>query len=152
MIIVPKYLCLSTGWKLYSYDCNLTYKWEVQLSGDPGTIGLADFNADGKVEIYARNAIYNAHDGTVIVAPTATWKNFNGGPVAVDILNDATKNAHLPSDAVKDDNLELVCGGTIFSVNIGAGTINAEKTIPNYGKKVEIDATSIADLNLGWIP
>ncbi len=39
---------LSTAWKLYSYDCNLTKNWEVQLSGDPGTIGLADFNGGWK--------------------------------------------------------------------------------------------------------
>lgn len=139
---------ISTGWRLYSYDCNLVERWNIQLPGDPGTVGLADFNGDGKVELYARNAIYNAHTGAVIVAPTATWGDFNGGPVAVDILNDATKSAHLLTDAVKDDNLELVVGGTIYSVNIGAGTINSEKTIPNYGKKVNSDATSIADFNL----
>lgn len=139
---------LSTGWRLYAYDCNLVQLWSTQLDGDPGTVGLADFNGDGKVELYARNAIYNAHTGAAIVAPTGSWGSFNGGPVAVDILNDATKDAHLPTDAIKDDNLELVVGGTIYSVNIGAGTINAEKTIPNYGKKVNSDATSIADFNL----
>lgn len=139
---------ISTGGRLYSYDCNLNELWNVDLGGDPGMMGLADFNGDGKVELYTRNAIYNAHTGAVIVAQTAGWSNENGGPVAVDILNDATKNAHLLTDAVRDDNLELVVGGTIYSVNIGAGTINAEKTIPNYGRKVASDATSIADYNL----
>ncbi len=139
---------LSTGWRLYSYDCNLNELWSRQLPGDPGTMGLADFNGDGQVELYARNAIYNAHTGAEIVAPTATWGDFNGGPVAVDILNDVTKNAHLLTDAIKDDNLELVVGGTIYSVNIGAGTITNEKTLPTYGKKVNSDATSIADYNL----
>jgi len=139
---------ISTGNKVYSYDCNLNELWSVQLPGDPGTMGIADFNGDGKVELYARNAIYNAHTGAVIVAPTGNWQNENGGPVAVDILNDATKNAHLLTDAVRDDNLELVAGGTIYSVNIGAGTITSEKTIPNYTKRVDGDATSIADYNL----
>ena len=83
-----------------------------------------------------------------MLPPPEHGATFNGGPVAVDILNDATKNAHLLTDAIKDDNLELVVGGTIFSVNIGAGTINAEKTIPNFGKKDNGDATSIADFNL----
>lgn len=146
---------VSTSWKLYAYDCalNLLAGYPVQLAGDPGMMGLADFNGDGKVELYARNAIYNAHTGAVIVAPTGwtdndTNKRPNGGPVAVDILNDATKNAHLLTDAIKDDNLELVVGGTIYSVNIAGGSITAQKTIPNFARRTESDATSIADYNL----
>ena len=146
---------VSTSWKLYAYDCglNLIPGYPVQLDGDPGMMGLADFNGDGKVELYARNAIYNAHTGAQIVAPKdwdADDSNIrpNGGPVAVDILNDATKNAHLPTDAIKDDNLELVVGGIIYSVNIAGGTINAEKTLSNVARKTNSDATSIADYNL----
>ena len=139
---------LGKDWKIYAYDCQLALLWtSAKLPGDPGMMGLADFNGDGKVELYARNAILNAHTGAYIVAPTASWANVNGGPVAVDILNDATKTAHLPADAVKDDNLELVCGGTIYSVNISAATIKAEMTLPNYARKKEHDATSIADYN-----
>ena len=138
---------IATDWTVYAYDCNLNQLWSVKLPGDPGMMGLADFNGDGKVELYARNAIYNAHTGAVIVAPTSSWGGFNGGPVAVDILSDATKSVHLPTDAIKDDNLELVCGLSIFSVNITAGTINLEKSISQYGKKTAADATSIADFN-----
>jgi hypothetical protein len=139
---------LGTDWSLYAFDCNLNQLWVAKLPGDPGTIGIADFNGDGKEEVYARNAIYNAQTGATIVAPGASWSSFNGGPVAVDVLSDATKAAHKPSDVVKDDNLELVCGGVIFSVNIAAGTINQEMAIANYGKKVDIDATSVADVNV----
>jgi gliding motility-associated-like protein len=138
---------IGTNNRVYAYDCNLVEQWNIQLPGDPGTMGVADFNGDGKVELYARNAIFNAHTGATIVAPTGTWGTENGGPVAVDILNDATKNAHLLTDAVRDDNLELVAGGKIYSVNIGAGTITLEKSLPSYGKKVDGDATSIADYN-----
>jgi uncharacterized protein (DUF2141 family) len=139
---------LSTSWMLYAYDCNLNQLWSTQLPGDPGTIGIADFNGDGKEEIYARNAIYNAQTGAVIVAPGGSWSTFNGGPVAVDVLNDATKAAHTSSDPIKDDNLELVCGGIVYSVNISAGTITQEKAIANYRQRVAIDATSVADVNL----
>ncbi|MDH4091415.1 MAG: gliding motility-associated C-terminal domain-containing protein [Cyclobacteriaceae bacterium] len=139
---------IGTNNRIYAYDCNLTELWSTQLPNAPGMMGLADFNGDGKVELYARNAIYNANTGAVIVAPTGNWSTFNGGPVAVDILNDATKNAHLLTDAIRDDNLELVVGGIIYSVNIGAGTINPEKTIPNFAQKFTTDATSIADYNL----
>ena len=146
---------VSTGWNLYAYDCglNLLPGYPVQLAGDPGMMGLADFNGDGKVELYARNAIYNAHTGAQIVAPKdwdAADANIrpNGGPVAVDILSDATKNVHLLTDAIKDDNLELVVGGIIYSVDIAGGTINAEKTLSNVARKTDSDATSIADYNL----
>lgn len=147
---------ISTGNYLRAYDCNLNFLWERDMTGDPGMMGLADFNGDGKVELYARNAIYNAHTGEVIVAPDG-WnytvgsnkeRRPNGGPVAVDILNDATKNAHLLSDAIKDDNLELVVGDTIFSVNIAAKTITPEKVMPNYARRTTSDATSVADYNL----
>ncbi len=144
---------ISTGNYVRAYDCNLNFIWERDVTGDPGMMGLADFNGDGKVELYARNAIYNAHNGDVIVAPNG-WgyadkdRRPNGGPVAVDILNDATKNAHLPTDAIKDDNLELVVGDTIFSVNIAAKTISPSKVMPNYGRRTPSDATSIADYNL----
>ena len=146
---------VSTSWKLYAYDCglNLIAGFPVELGDDPGMMGLADFNGDGKVELYARNAIYNAHTGAQIVAPKdwdADDANIrpNGGPVAVDILNDATKNVHLLTDAVKDDNLELVAGGIIYSVNIAGGTITAEKSLSNVARKTDSDATSIADFNL----
>jgi hypothetical protein len=145
---------LGTDWSLYAFDCNLNQLWKTKLPGDPGTIGIADFNGDGKEEIYARNAIYNAQTGATIVAPITggapgtNWSDFNGGPVAVDVLNDATKSAHTPTDAIKDDNLELVAGGVIFSVNISAGTIKEEMRIYKYYRKVAIDATSVADINL----
>jgi gliding motility-associated-like protein len=141
---------VSTKWNVYAYDCNLNLLagYPIAMTGDPGMMGLADFNGDGKVELYARNAIYNAHTGATIVAPSADWDKKAGGPVAVDILNDATKNAHVLTDAIKDDNLELVVGGIIYSVNIAGGTITSEKTIANYGRKTDADATSIADYNL----
>ena len=149
---------ISTGNRLRLYDCNLNELNYVDLPSDPGMMGIADFNGDGKAELYARNAIYDAKTLAVIVAPSGwlsgDWpsgeddKRPNGGPVAVDILNDATKNAHLLTDAVKDDNLELVVGGTIYSVDIAGKTITAEKTIPNIRRKTDSDATSIADFNL----
>jgi large repetitive protein len=141
---------VSTKWNLYAYDCNLNLLagYPVQLPDDPGMMGLADFNGDGKVELYARNAIYNAHTGATIVAPDDDWNKAHGGPVAVDILSDATNNVHLLTDAIKDDNLELVCGGTIYSVNIAGATIKAEKTLANYRRDEDSDATSIADFNL----
>jgi hypothetical protein len=141
---------LGKDWKVRAYDCQLNEVWAtpISLPDDPGMMGLADFNGDGKVELYAKNAIYNAHTGATIVAPDANWKSGgHGAPVAVDILNDVSKNAHLLTDAVKDDNLELVCGGSIYSVNIAGGSIKEEKKLANYARKMVHDATSVADFN-----
>jgi large repetitive protein len=83
----------AASWSIYMYDCNLTQKWgPVKLLGDPGMMGFADFNGDGNVELYSRDAIFDAATGNVIVPTKATSKGMwegqiNGGPVAVDMLD-----------------------------------------------------------------
>jgi hypothetical protein len=124
---------------LYSYNCDLTTQlWKTQISGDPINFGLADFNGDGKVELYAKDEIYDAKTGTRLIKSN-NWKDLNGGPVAVDIEGDA--------------NLELVVGGYIYSVNLGNGSLDngsltETKKIPDYYIRFEYNATSVADYNL----
>ncbi len=124
---------------LYSYNCDLTTQiWKTRISGDPINFGLADFNGDGKVELYAKDEIYDAETGTRLVKST-NWSNHNGGPVAVDIEGDA--------------DLELVIGGYIYDVNLGNGSLdNGSLTelnkIPDYYTRFEYNATSVADFNL----
>src|ERR1043165_8082826 len=82
---------------LYSYSCDLsTQNWKTQIKNDPINFGVADFNGDGKSEIYAKDEIYDAKTGTRLVK-SQNWSTMNGGPVAVDMDGDA--------------NLELVVGG-----------------------------------------
>lgn len=124
---------------LYGYNCDLTTQlWKTRISGDPINFGLADFNGDGKVELYAKDEIYDAKTGTRLVKSN-NWSNMNGGPVAVDIEGDA--------------NLELVVGGYVYSVNLGNGSLdNGSLTelhkIPDYYIRFEYNATSVADYNL----
>jgi gliding motility-associated-like protein len=123
---------------IISYDCELNELWRVQVIGDPGNYGLADFDRDGKVELYLRNEIRDAETGTRIVHGN-NWGDFNAGPVAVDIMD--------------DEDLELVVGGIIYSVNLGnrtngSGSLTERKRIPNYFRRTNDDATSVADFNL----
>lgn len=129
---------------LYAYDCNLNFIWrsELPLPGDPINFGLADFDGNGKVELYAKDAIYDAHTGRRLVRTSATssstWSRINGGPVAVDMEG--------------DENLELVIGLAIYRVNLGNGTadngsLTLLKSHPNYFIRQEFNATSVADFN-----
>jgi hypothetical protein len=81
----------------------------------PGIFGIADFDGDGKAEIYLRNRIYAAESGALLADGGGNWDlDINAAPVAVDIS--------------KDDNgrLELVCGHLIYKVpNMAARTLQS---------------------------
>src|SRR5690606_7351399 len=81
----------NDGYYLYAYDCELNFLWRTQqrLRGGPINYGLADFDGDGKVELYVKDEIYDAHTGVRLIKSAASnWRKINGGPVAVDILGD----------------------------------------------------------------
>jgi gliding motility-associated-like protein len=131
----------NSGNYLFAYDCNLNFLWrtEERLRGDPINYGLADFDGDGKVELYVKDEIYDAHTGVRIVKSKASsWTGINGGPVAVDMEG--------------DDQLELVLGCSIYSVNLAdrskdAGSLTLLKSAPEYFVRYEFNATSVADYN-----
>lgn len=69
----------------------------------PGNPGLADFDGDGKAELYIRNQIYAAESGVKLADGGGNWLTaINTGSVAVDIDGDG--------------KLELVCGNFIYKV------------------------------------
>ena len=135
---------------VYAYDCNLNLKWKnTKLSADPKLMGLADFDGDGKSELYFRDEILAAESGVRIVKGTNS-SNAAGGPVAVDILDGAGN----PS-ATGDNKLELISGCNIFTVNLGArtsgsGSLTLAKSAAGYfywEKNGNTSLTSIADYN-----
>ena len=142
----------GTTFYITSYDCKGVQLWRKAIYGQPVTMGLADFDEDGKVELYYRNEILDAETGTRLVKGSGTWTAIDAGPVAVDILDNAA--------CANCAGLELVLGGTIYSVNLGtraadAGTITLEKSIPaaasyfpkNTSFGYVTSLTSIADYN-----
>ncbi len=69
----------------------------------PGSMGIADFDGDGKAEIYLRNQIYAAESGVKLADGGGNWlTEISSGPVAVNLLG--------------DNKLELVCGNFIYTV------------------------------------
>lgn len=139
--------------RFYAYDCELNELWRSVIrdgSGrDPINFGLADFDGDGKVELYAKDVIFDAHTGTRIINTSSTSNsdfenNLNGGPVAVDMD---------PPGAGNDGKLELVLGLKIYDVNLGnrtagAGSLTLRPGAPtNYFIRNSYNATSVADYN-----
>jgi hypothetical protein len=131
----------NSGIYIFAYDCQLNFLWRTaqRLRDDPINFGLADFDGDGKVELYAKDEIYDAHTGVRIVQSTAgTYTRTNGGPVAVDITGDS--------------RLELVLGLAIYQVNLGtrtagSGSLTLLQSRPEYFVRHEYNATSVADYN-----
>jgi gliding motility-associated-like protein len=138
--------------RFYAYDCELNLLWQSVIRDgggkDPINYGLADFDGDGKVELYAKDIIFDAHTGTRIISTSTAngteFDNINGGPVAVDMD---------PPGPTNDGRLELVIGLKIYDVNLGARTANSGSLTlrpgspTNYFIRYPYNATSVADFN-----
>ncbi|MEX2233154.1 MAG: hypothetical protein WD824_13410, partial [Cyclobacteriaceae bacterium] len=150
---------ISSRYYITSYDCTGNKLWSTRAYGQPFTIGLADFDHDGLVELYYKNEIMDAHTGQILVTGTGTWNSFDSGPVAVDILPTASCG--------ECAGLELVLGGQIFAVDLtprtpGGGSVGTAikrfNDLPGLGgityypKYVTFgyvnSMTSVADYNL----
>ncbi len=135
----------GTNYYVTSYDCKGTFLWRTKAFGKPYDLALADFNQDGKPELYYRNEILDAKTGAVLVAGTGDWNTIDSGPVAVDVL--------------AGNGLELVLGGEIFTVSLGGSLALAKKFnniptlggityFPKFNGSYITSQTSVADFNL----
>lgn len=149
----------NTYYMVTSFDCNGAQLWRTEAYGRPFTIGLADFDQDGQVELYYKNEILDAKTGDILVKGSGNWNSLDSGPVAVDILPDGACG--------ECAGLELVLGGEIYAVDLtprtpGGGSVGTPvkrfNDLPNrggvtyYPKYVSFgyvnSMTSIADYNL----
>ena len=150
---------ISNDYYVTSYDCNGNKLWTTEAYDQPFTIGLADFDHDGLVELYYKNEILDAKTGEVLVQGTGDWNTIDSGPVAVDMFPDA--------DCAECAGLELVLGGQIYAVDLtprsaGGGSVGTAikefNDLPGLGATVYFpkyvsfgyvnSMTSIADYNL----
>lgn len=78
---------------------------------NPGIPGIADFDGDGKAEIYFKNRIYAAENGTLLADGGGNWDTeINSASVAINLIGDSKQ--------------ELVCGNFIYSVpNLSSRTL-----------------------------
>ncbi len=125
------------GSTLTRFEHDGTFTASQNLAGSaigwPETVGVADFDGDGSVEVYVSNTIFNADDLTVIaILPITTADAVLS--VAADVLDDASCS--------NCEGLELVMGKRVYSVDISNGmtTLEMESNLDN-------GIVSIADID-----
>ena len=143
-----KILCYSYNGSTYVEKWMSDAPAGYSIIEEANTVSITDFNQDGIAELYVQNMIFNALDGTLLVAGGAQahrgMKFFGESliqassyTVAVDVFPD---NA-----CANCAGLELIAGGTVYSVNIDNinSTIIAERVLPGSSD----GWTSIADVD-----
>lgn len=127
--------------------------------------GIADFNGDGNPEIYASNLIFNGQTGLGLanggfsIPGNGIGSPINSGggliaygmSVAADVLPEAF--------CADCDGLELVAGQTVYSVNIGTGTLTPQvqsangldgfTAIADYDKDGDLDGIIASNRQFG---
>ena len=123
-----------------------------------GMVSMADFNHDGHPEIYAGNAVFDAATLKLLcVGPENGNKglSYRGTPSYSNGTYHHTYYAmSYAYNVIGDDNLELICGNTIYNVDIVSRTnpslnsITLNKTITPPTGFSQDGHVSIADFDL----
>ncbi len=133
---------LNTGAQLWRSNATYLHPDAYNLSGeriDVGhdAIGLADFDADGLVEVYVNAAVFDAHTGVRLLPPTAAGAEWGSSSFAADF--------------VKDGAPELAHGSILYEIDITSRTdetLNTRRSVssltdPMYG----MGRTAVADVD-----
>ncbi|WP_221409435.1 LamG-like jellyroll fold domain-containing protein, partial [Marinoscillum furvescens] len=126
------FVTAESGTQISAYNCEGVLQWSSNATQSGlGTPGLADFDQDGTPEVYYRDEIKNALDGTTLVAGGGDWEDdIAYGALAIDVLPD--------SDCADCAGLELVTGKNIYAVNLSAGTLTSQRNIStDYGSTID---------------
>lgn len=143
--------------RIRSYSCDgQLLKTSDHYAPCEGMLSTADFNGDGYPEIYIGNAIFDASTlKRLCVGPS----NGNMGLSYRGTSNTVFPYIHseyaisLAYNVVDDENLELICGNTIYNVNIVSRTdvslnsISINKTIVLPTGYPQDGQVSIGDFN-----
>ncbi|MEM7035738.1 MAG: Ig-like domain-containing protein [Bacteroidota bacterium] len=139
----------GSGRQMICYEHTGTQKWissfgvGFSVDDDRWTPGIADFDEDGNPEIYAGNQVYSGVTGA-LRASAGPSASRGASPVSPNEAFSVAADV-LPDPACADcQGLELVCGNTVFSVNLGTGVITPRTQIAGQGD----GPTSLADLDL----
>ena len=122
-----------TNRAIAGYHHNGTRMWVTgtnQAYSTYDSVGLADFNGDGTVELYLGDRIYNAETGGLIAIGGSsrgrshlTSGFVEAATTAADVLPDAA--------CATCDGLELVAGNIVYAVDIDSSSMTVAKTAPN---------------------
>ncbi|MBP9209276.1 MAG: VCBS repeat-containing protein, partial [Saprospiraceae bacterium] len=142
--------------RLMCYSADGSLKWisdsryDIQLNNVGGKLALADFNQDGRPEVYLNNCIFNALTGVKLV---------DGGANGLGMESAYTFPLEALTVAAQFDtniaDLELAAGYTIYKVHIE----NIYGTLGNYmtAHNIKVDNfyrdgfTTVGDINTDGI-
>ena len=124
----------DAGNNMVMLDCDLNTIWSARQN-EIGNPAFADFNQDGVAELYHRNEIRNATNGTILVDgfnqrlnPSVTWsEEVISASVAIDFFDQNEVVNGIPCTDCQ--GLELAAGRYIYSVNINTGILTPIKDI-----------------------
>jgi hypothetical protein len=148
-------LCNDGKLRSYSKNGQLLHTADVDPPCD-GVPAFADFNNDGYPEVYIGNAIYDAATLKQLCAGPSNGNkglSYRGSPNTV-FPHHANYAMSFAYDIFGDGRLELVCGNTIYNVNIVSRTnptsnsITVNKTITPPSGYPQDGHVSLADLDL----
>ncbi|MBL4657335.1 MAG: PKD domain-containing protein, partial [Flavobacteriales bacterium] len=131
--------------KCFEHTGALKFASVVTVTNREESPSIADFNGDGLAEVYVGNKIFHSLTGAFITSGGGGSRGNNVSysvaatyPVAADVL---------PTGACTDcAGLELICGNTVYSVDIPGATMTAQ---PNsLGAGLNDGWTSVADMNM----
>ena len=118
--------------------------WAVNVS-------FADFNSDGIPEVYVRNKIYNAETGRFLAQADSPNTGSSYGHWSHQ--KHYKLSSPLAANVLGDDNLELILGNMIYSVNIvdpnssSSNSITLVKSLTPPNGVVEDGHAQVADFN-----
>lgn len=114
-------------------------------------VGFADFNNDGHPEVYVRDKIYNAETGVLLAQANSTNTGSSFGHWSHQ--TQIKLSSPLAANVLGDDNLELILGNMIYSVNItnpngqASNSITLVKSITPPDGVHEDGHVEVADFN-----
>ncbi len=132
----------SKGLSSYKFSdiYNVTKFKTLTRNIDWGTIALADFNNDGRPEAFIGNDVFDAYSLDFIGAGSANegMGYFHGNQSRVSCAADVLPDV---------PGTELICGSTIYSVDVLGKVINVEKTITPPAGFSSDGHTEVADFD-----
>ena len=139
---------VNSNRRMYCYEHTGALKWMsnvavgYNVNDDRWAPSLIDFDGDGNPEVYAGNQIYNGQTG-VLIASAGSAGSRGASPASINEAYPVAADVLPTSLCANCAGAELICGNTVYAVNIATGTITAQVIAPG----VSDGPTSLADVD-----